>query len=157
MEDAHYAIRPTIGRILSRSRSCTEQWLRVDSAGRAKMVICRLRGETPVDHDGMSDGRSWPARRAVVGVSVPFPLALFVRHWLNLPDVNSSLGEKGLAVTYWLPWTSSWLAVNLVGVALILWPGTRRAGRWFLVASVVTSTPISWFYFGLEYHPLWPN
>lgn len=94
---------------------------------------------------------------AVVGVSVPFPLALFVRHWLNLPDVNSSLGEKGLAVTYWLPWTSSWLAVNLVGVALILWPGTRRAGRWFLVASVVTSTPISWFYFGLEYHPLWPN
>ncbi|QTI69783.1 hypothetical protein [Gordonia polyisoprenivorans] len=89
---------------------------------------------------------------AVVGVLIPLPLALFLRHWLDLPEINATPGKKDLTVTYWLPWTLSWLAANLPGVALILWPRTRRAGRWFLAGSLVTSTPISWFYFGLEYY-----
>ncbi|MDL9947565.1 hypothetical protein QSJ19_18645 [Gordonia sp. ABSL11-1] len=93
----------------------------------------------------------------VVGLLAPLPLALFLRHWLGLPEIDPTPAPKALTATYWLPWTLSWIAANLPGVILILWPPTRRVGRWYLIASISISTLIVWFYFGFEYKGFSPD
>lgn len=92
-----------------------------------------------------------------VGLLVPLPLALSLRDWLGLPGVNATPTSRPLTATYWLPWLLSWLAANSVGLALVLWPRTRRLGRWFLLGSLLISTPVVWFYFGLEYTGFSPD
>ena len=88
---------------------------------------------------------------AVVGLLAPLPLALLWRHVLGLPEVEATPTPRPLTATYWLPWTLSWLTVNLPGAALLISARTRRFGHWYLIASLVISTVIVWFYFGLEY------
>ncbi|GAA1480447.1 hypothetical protein GCM10009624_08870 [Gordonia sinesedis] len=82
---------------------------------------------------------------------------MFLRHWLGLPEIDATPRPKPLTATYWLPWTLSWLTANLPGLVLALWPSTRRMGLWYLVASVLISTPIVWFYFGFEYYGFSPD
>ncbi|GAC67561.1 hypothetical protein GS4_08_01460 [Gordonia soli NBRC 108243] len=94
---------------------------------------------------------------AVVGLLAPLPLALLLRHVLDLPEVEATPISRPLTATYWLPWTLSWLTVNLPGVALLFSARTRHFGRWFLIASLLISTVVVWFYFVLEYKGFSPD
>ncbi|WP_288338212.1 hypothetical protein [uncultured Gordonia sp.] len=92
-----------------------------------------------------------------VGLVLPLPLSIFLRHWLGFPPTDATPGPKALTATYWLPWVLSWLAANIAGVVLVLWPRARLVGLWYLIASVPISTLITLFYFGLDYYGFSPD